>query len=119
MSSHARFTEPPSRATAWRYGFDTPKDYNDNEGFCGGFAYQFEQADGNCGICGDAWLSDKKEHEAPGGKFATGTIVRTYNAGQTIQATVEVTANHAGYFTFKLCANNNVNQDPTQECFDK
>ena len=52
MASHARFTEPPSRATAWRYGFDTPHNYNDNEGFCGGFTYQFEQADGKCGICG-------------------------------------------------------------------
>jgi len=36
--SHGRLTEPPARGTAWRYGFNTPKDYNDNELFCGGFA---------------------------------------------------------------------------------
>ena len=28
--------EPPSRASQWRMGFDNPKDYNDNQGFCGG-----------------------------------------------------------------------------------
>ena len=74
---------------------------------------------GKCGICGDAWDANPRQHEAPGGKFATGTIVREYNKGETIKATIEVTANHAGKFTFKLCPNNNVNQDPTQECFDK
>ena len=37
VSGHARLVEPPSRASMWRYGFDTPPNYNDNEGFCGGF----------------------------------------------------------------------------------
>ena len=119
MWSHARFIEPPSRSSAWRYGFDTPINTDDHGVSCGGFAYQFETADGKCGICGDPWFPKPREHEAPGGKFATGTIVRSYTEGQTIQATIEVTQNHAGYFTFKVCANNNFNQDPTQECFDK
>ena len=119
VSGHARFIEPPSRASAWRYGFDTPPDYNDNQVFCGGFTYQFAQAGGKCGICGDPWLDAQKPHEAPGGQYATGTIVRSYNAGETIKAKIQVTANHAGDFTFKLCPNNNVNQDPTQECFDR
>ena len=116
---HARLIKPPSRATAWRYGFDTPADYNDNQGFCGGATYQWSTAGGKCGICGDGWFDDPKAHEAPGGQFATGTIVKTYTAGQTIQVSVEVTANHAGTFTFKLCANNNINQDPIQACFDQ
>ena len=30
-----------------------------------------------------------------------------------------MTANHKGYFTFKLCANNNTEQDPGQSCFDQ
>ena len=30
-----------------------------------------------------------------------------------------MTANHKGYFTFKLCANNNTGQDPSQSCFDE
>ena len=118
-SGHGRLTEPPSRASAWRYGFDTPKDYNDNEGFCGGFAYQWQQANGRCGICGDGWFENPRQHEAPGGRFATGTIVRSYIAGQTIKARIQITANHAGSFTFKLCNNNNPIQDPTQDCFDR
>ena len=30
------------------------------------------------------------------------------------QVTVKVTANHKGYFTFRLCRNNNIQQDPDQ-----
>ena len=118
VSGHARFTEPPSRSTAWRYGFNTPADYNDNEGFCGGFNHQYAVNDGKCGICGDAWDANPRMHEAPN-HYATGTIVREYTKGQTITATVEVTANHKGKFTFKLCPNNNVNVDPAQDCFDQ
>ena len=36
VCGHGRLVEPPSRASAWRYGFNTPADYNDNQGFCGG-----------------------------------------------------------------------------------
>ena len=32
---------------------------------------------------------------------------------------VDVTANHKGFFTFRLCANNNTDQDPRQQCFDQ
>ncbi len=34
---HARLMEPPSRASMWRVGFDNPPDFNDNQGYCGGF----------------------------------------------------------------------------------
>lgn len=34
---YGRLVDPPSRASAWRFGWGTPIDYNDNEGFCGGF----------------------------------------------------------------------------------
>lgn len=33
---HGRLMDPPGRSTAWRFGFDTPKYYNDNELNCGG-----------------------------------------------------------------------------------
>ena len=33
---HGRLTNPAGRASAWRYGFNTPIDYQDNEQFCGG-----------------------------------------------------------------------------------
>ena len=39
----------------WRFGFDTPHDYNDHEGFCGGFSRQWQKNGGNCGICGDPY----------------------------------------------------------------
>ncbi len=74
--------------------------------------------EGKCGICGDAWDANPREHEV-GGIYANGIIVETYTKGQVIDVTVDVTANHKGYFVFKMCANNDVNQDPIQECFDK
>ena len=51
-------------------------------------------------------------------RYATGTIVREYTAGQAIDVTVELTANHRGDFTFKLCPAPSSEQDPGQECFD-
>ena len=38
---HGRLIEPPMRSSMWRYGFKTPKNYNDNELNCGGFAVSF------------------------------------------------------------------------------
>ena len=35
-----------------------------------------------------------KEHEAPGGKFANGVIVRDYRPGEVITVTSHITANH-------------------------
>jgi len=119
VKGHARLIEPPSRSSMWRYGFDNPADYQDNEGFCGGFKHQWDDLDGKCGICGDAFDADPKDHEAPGGRFANGIIVKEYKSGDKMKVSVEVTANHKGFFTFKLCPNNNIHQDPTQECFDK
>ena len=34
---HGRLMEPPSRASMWRLGYPNPADYNDNQGYCGGF----------------------------------------------------------------------------------
>lgn len=119
VNGHARLIDPPSRASAWRYNFDTPADYNDNQGWCGGRNYQLDIAYGKCGICGDPWFDDPREHEAPGGKYATGEIVATYTKGQMFKASIQVTANHNGFFEFKVCPNNDVTTDPTQDCFDK
>ena len=33
---------------------------------------------GRCGICGDPWGDYPRAHEAPGGIYATGIIVKTY-----------------------------------------
>ena len=34
---HGRLISPPGRSTMWRYGYNTPKNYNDNQLYCGGF----------------------------------------------------------------------------------
>ena len=39
--------------------------------------------------------------------------------GSTVAVAVEVTANHKGYFMFRLCPNNDVTQDPEQDCFEQ
>ena len=31
---------------------------------------------------------------------------------------VDITANHQGHFEFKLCPNDNIFLDPSQDCFD-
>ena len=36
IQGHGRLIDPPSRASAWRYGFNTPANYNDNQLYCGG-----------------------------------------------------------------------------------
>lgn len=118
VEGHGRLINPPSRATAWRYDFQTPQDYNDNAGFCGGYQVQLSNG-GKCGVCGDNYADpEPRDHEA-GGKYGTGTIVAHYKRGQDIVAEVEITANHMGYFVFKLCANNDLLKDPEQECFDE
>ena len=118
---HGGLVEPPSRAVMHDYGFpDNPVDNNWMEGFCGGKAHQWsEEIGGKCGICGDAWDAAVRQHEAPGGRYANGVIVRRYSPGELITVTSHITANHVGFVEFRLCPNNNVDQDPDQDCFDR
>jgi hypothetical protein len=37
VKGHGRLMEPPSRSTAFRFGFATPHNYNDNQLSCGGY----------------------------------------------------------------------------------
>lgn len=59
--AHARLMQPPSRASMWRKGYDTPADFNDNQGFCGGFIHQYNVNDGRCGICGDPFDANPRD----------------------------------------------------------
>ncbi|XP_025834194.1 uncharacterized protein LOC108744522 isoform X2 [Agrilus planipennis] len=113
---HGRLIEPPSRASAWRYGFDTPHNYNDHELFCGGFSRQWIQNGGKCGVCGDAWDSKLPRPHEYGGTYGQGVIVRKYNPGGIMNIRVELTANHNGYFIFSLCPDY---KNTTQYCLDK
>ena len=58
----------------WRYGYQTPPDYEDNEGFCGGQTVQWSQNGGRCGLCGDAY-NGVREHEAGGMIFINYVIM--------------------------------------------
>ncbi|KAJ8722408.1 hypothetical protein PYW07_003588 [Mythimna separata] len=116
---HGRLMDPPARNSMWRFGFPNPVNYNDNELFCGGYAVQWEQNDGKCGVCGDAHhVPEPRPHEA-GGMYGKGIVTRHYSVGQEIEVEVELTANHLGTFVMKLCPNNNPKQEATQECFDR
>ncbi|XP_046357280.2 uncharacterized protein LOC124135775 isoform X1 [Haliotis rufescens] len=57
---------------------------------------------GRCGHCGDAYRGPR-EHER-GGKYASDVISRKYTSGQVIDVTIDITANHGGYFQFYLCS---------------
>ncbi|KAG7200447.1 hypothetical protein KM043_016050 [Ampulex compressa] len=103
----------------WRYGFDTPHDYNDNQCYCGGFTRQWQRNKGKCGICGDAWDAQTPRAHETGGKFGNGVIVRRYRTGSVIPVRVELTANHRGHFEFRTCAMTYRDQEVTQECLDK
>ncbi|OWF44011.1 Zonadhesin [Mizuhopecten yessoensis] len=118
VRGHGRLWEPPSRSTMFRRGYATPPNYNDNQLNCGGFATQWGYPNkGKCGICGDPY-NGKRKNEA-GGRYATGMITRKYSEGQIIDLDVEVTANHMGWFEFRVCPNNNVKKAATQECLDQ
>jgi len=114
---HGRLVVPAGRSSGWRYGLKTPVYYNDNELFCGGYWYQWAVNDGRCGICGDPY-DQLREHEA-GGQYASGTIVAEYEEEAVMDVIVDITANHLGYFEFRLCPHNDVTTPATQECFDE
>ena len=117
--SHGRFIEPPARTSAWRFGFSTPRDYNDHETNCGGFSRQWSKNKGRCGQCGDAFDLAQPRAGEGGGKFGRGVIVRSYSPGQLVRVTVDVTANHKGYFQFSLCPHNNPKAPAPASCFSK
>ncbi|KAI0218340.1 hypothetical protein LSAT2_029951 [Lamellibrachia satsuma] len=91
---HGRLTDPPSRSSMWRYGFNSTPNYEDNQLYCGGFQNQWKLNDGKCGVCGDPWQGPR-ENEA-GGKYGRGIITRRYQQNSTVVITVELTATHKG-----------------------
>ena len=73
----------------WRKGFKNPANYDDNGLWCGGQQYYAKV--GKCGVCGDKYGVKPEPHAAPGGKYANGIIVKTYNEGEQIKLIVEMT----------------------------
>ncbi|XP_075218163.1 uncharacterized protein LOC142322953 [Lycorma delicatula] len=119
VSGHGRLMDPPARNSMWRFGFPNPVNYNDNELYCGGYAVQYQQNRGLCGVCGDRYdYESPRPHEA-GGQFAKGIVTRHYTVGQNIDVEIELTANHWGRFELFLCPNNNPRYEATQSCLDR
>lgn len=102
----------------WRFGFNNPVDYNDNEVFCGGVFNQFENNDGKCGICGDPADEPSPQAHETGGTYGNKVITKTYVMDSVIDVEVELTANHKGRFQFKLCPVRSGMIEATQECLD-
>ncbi|XP_048251103.1 uncharacterized protein LOC124115133 [Haliotis rufescens] len=115
---HGRIIDPPGRSTMWRYGFDTPQNYDDNALFCGGRAHQWEHMNGLCGLCGDPYDQRPRPHEA-GGKYAKGIVTETFLQGQIINVKIEVTANHGGVFAFRLCPLLWYMGEANEPCFER
>lgn len=76
------------------------------------------------GVCGDPYKS-RRDHEA-GGRYATKTVRKTYKSGQKIRVRVDVSANHRGRISMRLCALPDRSESSsrergrtTQRCFDR
>ncbi|KAL8595509.1 hypothetical protein ACOMHN_000718 [Nucella lapillus] len=104
VRGHGRMLLPPSRPTAWRLGFDSPVNYDDNQQYCGGRVIQKKYGH-KCGICGDPWEPIPRPYERPDGQMVMqgNFILSTYRSGARISASVQITASHMGYFEFFLC----------------
>jgi hypothetical protein len=116
---HDHRTTSIVEGSMWRFGFDVPPNYNDMSNYCGGKENQWSSQQGRCGVCGDPFqgktsltrtivsfddrMAGPRDHE-DGGIYSTGLIGRTYQSGEMINATIDITANHFGYFEFRLCA---------------
>ncbi|XP_045121784.1 uncharacterized protein LOC123510572 [Portunus trituberculatus] len=119
VRGHGRLIEPPGRSTAWRYGFDTPHNYNDHEIYCGGFANQWQRNGGKCGPCGDPFQSPQPRDNEGGGKYGRGVIVKKYKHSSVAVIGVELTANHRGFFEFHICPHNNPLRPVSEKCLQQ
>jgi len=117
ISGHGMIMDPVNRASRWRIDNSTPRDYNDMEGFCGGYPVQWEKNGGKCGLCGDSFDIPTPRYHELGGMFGQGVIVSTYKQGSTISVTAKITANHRGYFYFRIC--NVDNERESDDCFNR
>lgn len=95
-----------------------PKPINDNHmgNNCGGIDVQ-KSLGGKCGVCGDPFNGPRR-HEA-GGDFAKGVITGKYKVGATIPIKVHLTANHKGWFEFRICPVTNAKVEVTQQCLNQ
>lgn len=101
----------------WRFGYKTPKNYIDNQNFCGGYKVQYNINGGKCGICGDDYRKPRPRANENHGKLGLGIITRKYYEGFNVGVIVKITASHLGKFIFSLC--NLDREKETEECFKR
>lgn len=114
--SHGRLISPISRSSRWRTNSSAPINYDDNQLYCGGITRQWNYNKGKCGLCGDDYQDPVPRDNELNGKYGEGVIVKKYISPNTITATVDLTANHRGYFRFALC-NLDSYEKETIDCF--
>ncbi|EFA07374.1 uncharacterized protein LOC656897 [Tribolium castaneum] len=118
ISGHGMMLEPPNRSSLWRYDKSALPNYQDNQNFCGGYYVQWELNGGRCGVCGDTYSDPHPQDNENSGKYGSGKIVRTYEAGSVINVDVWLSKNHLGSFEFSLCEITNPNAPESgEECF--
>ncbi|CAG2110816.1 unnamed protein product [Medioppia subpectinata] len=80
---------------------------------------QWSNNTGKCGICG-APYDGPLNNELPNGLYAKPLfITRTYGSGSSVDIKVVVTANHFGFFEFRLCPTTTMDREVTQGCLDQ
>ncbi|CAL8087630.1 unnamed protein product [Orchesella dallaii] len=123
VSAHGRVLEPPNRSSLFRCEefdhLEPPKNWDDNQLYCGGRLHQHEMNGGKCGVCGDAFDDPIPRANEDGGELYRGIIVRAYRSGDVIPIEVELTTSHKGYFQFRLCAKEDADSHRNQTCFDE
>ncbi|XP_044730603.1 uncharacterized protein LOC123293763 [Chrysoperla carnea] len=116
VTCHGLLLIPVNRASIWRDNKSAPIDYDDNQGFCGGFQVQWEINKGKCGICGDDYRYPVPRSHEYQGPYGRSGIMANYTQGTAIQVTTLLTANHLGWIQFSLCNLDNRNLE-TEDCF--
>ncbi|KAL7286075.1 hypothetical protein TKK_0019592 [Trichogramma kaykai] len=108
IDAHGKLVNPMNRGTLGGYLYD-------NQNFCGGYWIQHVNG-GKCGVCGDNYKDQVPRAQENGGRYGRGKIVQTYKSGENISVTVDLSANHDGYFQFAVCPLDD--QAETEECFE-
>lgn len=117
ISGHGYLWDPVNRASRWRTDRSAPINYNDNGMWCGGYGVQWGSNGGKCGLCGDNYADPTPRANEIGGTFGQGTITKSYKAGTVINVIVRLTANHKGYYYFRIC-NLDVERE-SEACFER
>ncbi|XP_076068222.1 uncharacterized protein LOC143040732 [Oratosquilla oratoria] len=116
---HGYISFPAARNSAWRYGFDNPINWTDDELNCGGFGSQWDQHGGKCGPCGDDYGLKRPRPNEAGGKYGNGILTGNFTRGQVVDIEIVITTNHGGTFEFKLCPTNDPTVMSDQSCLDQ